>query len=76
MGNRLCVGSLPFSVTEAALREAFASGAVTGVHIVNRRETGHSRGVAFVTTGTAREAAKAISSMEAQKVVVARAART
>jgi RNA recognition motif-containing protein len=64
MGNRLYVGNLPFSVTEDALREAFApSGTVTDVHVVMDRETGRPRGFAFVTMGSAQEAEKAISTM-------------
>jgi RNA recognition motif-containing protein len=64
MGNRLYVGNLPFSVTEAGLREAFAqSGTVTDVHIVTDRQTGQPRGFAFVTMSSAQEATKAISSM-------------
>jgi RNA recognition motif-containing protein len=64
MGNRLYVGNLPFSVTQDALREAFAqSGMVTDVHIVTDRESGQPRGFAFVTMGNAHEAAKAISAM-------------
>ena len=64
MGNRLYVGNLPFSVQPEGLREAFsASGEVTDVHIVSDRETGRSRGFAFVTMGNAHEAAAAISAM-------------
>jgi RNA recognition motif-containing protein len=64
MGNRLYVGNLPFSATQETLREAFAkSGQVTDVHIVTDRESGQSRGFAFVTMGNAHEAAAAIASM-------------
>jgi|SRR5579859_2402117 len=64
MGNRLYVGNLPFTVAPDALRQAFAaSGEVTDVHIVSDRETGQSRGFAFVTMGNAHEAAAAIGAM-------------
>jgi len=64
MGNRLYVGNLPFSATTETLRDAFAAaGEVTDVHIVMDRESGQSRGFAFVTMGNAHEATKAISSM-------------
>lgn len=64
MGNRLYVGNLAFSATEPTLREAFAkSGQVNDVHIVTDRESGQSRGFAFVTMGNAREAAAAIAAM-------------
>jgi RNA recognition motif-containing protein len=64
MGNRLYVGNLPFSATAETLREAFAaSGDVADVHIVTDRESGQSRGFAFVTMGNVHEAAKAIAAM-------------
>jgi RNA recognition motif-containing protein len=64
MGNRLYVGNLPFSATEETLRAAFASsGQVTDVHIVTDRESGQSRGFAFVTMGNAHEAATAMGAM-------------
>jgi RNA recognition motif-containing protein len=64
MGNRLYVGNLPFSATQETLREAFSrSGQVNDVHIVTDRESGQSRGFAFVTMGNAHEAATAIAAM-------------
>jgi RNA recognition motif-containing protein len=64
MSSRLYVGNLPFTVGADALREAFAaSGEVTDVHVVNDRETGRSRGFAFVTMGNAHEATVAIGAM-------------
>ena len=64
MGNKLYVGNLSFDSTEDGLREAFAAyGAVEEVRIVTDRMTGRSRGFAFVTMGTAEEAAKAIAAM-------------
>jgi RNA recognition motif-containing protein len=64
MGNRLYVGNLPFSATQESVRDAFAkSGEVSEVHIVTDRESGQSRGFAFVTMGNAHEAAAAITAM-------------
>ena len=64
MGNRLYIGNLPFDATQEMLREAFAqSGQVTDVHIVTDRESGQSRGFAFVTMGNAHEASVAIQAM-------------
>jgi RNA recognition motif-containing protein len=64
MSTRLYVGNLSFNATSDGIREAFAkSGEVTDVHLVMDRETGRSRGFAFVTMGTPQEAASAISSM-------------
>jgi cold-inducible RNA-binding protein len=64
MGNRLYVGNLSFQSNAESLRAAFAAfGAVSDVHVVTDRESGQSRGFAFVTMGTAQEAAKAIAEM-------------
>ena len=64
MGNRLYVGNLAFQTSAETIRSAFeAMGEVTDVHAVIDRETGQSRGFAFVTMGSAREAAKAIAEM-------------
>jgi RNA recognition motif-containing protein len=64
MGNRLYVGNLSFNATSESVREAFtACGEVTDVHVVMDRETGRSRGFAFVTMATDQQAASAIQSM-------------
>ncbi|MEZ4293371.1 MAG: RNA-binding protein [Polyangiaceae bacterium] len=64
MGNRLYVGNLSFQTNPDTIRAAFeAMGEVTDVHAVKDRETGQSRGFAFVTMGSAAEAAKAIEEM-------------
>src|SRR5438045_9320445 len=61
MGNRLYVGNLSFSTTSDAVRNAFAAaGEVREVSMPTDRETGQPRGFAFVTMGTAQEAANAI----------------
>lgn len=64
MGNRLYIGNLSFHATSESIRAAFAEhGEVTDVHVVMDRETGRSRGFAFVTMGTGPEAQSAIASM-------------
>jgi RNA recognition motif-containing protein len=64
MGKRLFVGNLAYSVTEAELRDIFtASGNVTEVKIVLDRDTGRSRGFAFVEMSNETEAKEAISSL-------------
>jgi RNA recognition motif-containing protein len=64
MGNRLYVGNLSFHTTADALRESFAEfGEVTDVHVVTDRESGQSRGFAFVTMGTTQAASAAIAKM-------------
>lgn len=65
MGNRLYVGNLSFQATTEMVRETFAScGEVTDVHIVQDRDTGHSRGFGFVTMSTDAEARSAISTLD------------
>lgn len=64
MGNRLYVGNLSFNSTAEDVREAFAqAGEVTDVHLVTDRETGRSRGFAFVTMGSTEATNNAISTM-------------
>ena len=64
MSNRLYVGNLSFSTTEELVRNHFAKiGEVTDVHLVTERDTGRSRGFAFVTMGTRDAAEKATSQL-------------
>jgi RNA recognition motif-containing protein len=64
MGNRLYVGNLAFSTTEDALKDAFAEfGDVVDVKLMLERETGRSRGFAFVELGTPQAAQAAIEQM-------------
>ncbi|MBN2432062.1 MAG: RNA-binding protein [Acidobacteria bacterium] len=49
MSKKLYVGNLPFSVTEDQLQEMFSEfGTVESVNLITDRETGRSRGFAFV----------------------------
>jgi RNA recognition motif-containing protein len=62
MGNKLYVGNLPFSATEAELTEAFSQcGTVASAKIITDRETGRSKGFGFVEMSTDAEAAEAIT---------------
>jgi RNA recognition motif-containing protein len=64
MGNRLYVGNLSFNTSEDTLRDAFARfGEITEVKIVTDRDSGQSRGFAFVAMADAEAARKAISEM-------------
>jgi len=64
MGRKLYVGNLPYSATEAALREAFsASGTVERVNLITDRDTGQSKGFGFVEMSTDSEAQAAIQAM-------------
>src|SRR5262245_55283456 len=65
MNTRLYVGNLSFNTTADGVRTAFQQfGTVSDVHLVTDRETGRSRGFAFVTMGTTEEATKAIEGMD------------
>ena len=64
MGNRLYVGNLSFHTSEDALQEAFAQfGEVSEVKIVTDRETGRSRGFAFVSMADENGARDAIAQL-------------
>jgi cold-inducible RNA-binding protein len=64
MGVKLYVGNLPFSFAEQDLFEMFSqSGNVSTARIVIDRETGRSKGFAFVEMGTDEAAANAIHSL-------------
>jgi len=64
MNNRLYVGNLAFHTTEDVLMRAFQQcGEVVETKLILDRETGRSRGFAFVVMSNAEEAQKAISQM-------------
>ena len=63
-GTSLFVGNLPYSTTEADLRELLArAGTVTALRLVTDLDTNRSRGYAFVEMATADEAARAIKEL-------------
>jgi len=67
MSVRLFVGNLAYDVTEAELRELFTpAGAPLSVRILTDRETGKSRGFAFVELGDAAQAAEAVRQFNQQ----------
>jgi RNA recognition motif-containing protein len=69
MGNRLYVGNLSFTMTEAQLRQEFGKcGNVTDAKIVNDRESGRSRGFGFVQYSTEGEATTAIQAFNGTSV--------
>lgn len=64
MGRKLHVGNLPYSVTDASLREAFSkSGTVESVNLITDRDTGQSKGFAFIEMSTDQEAQAATQAM-------------
>jgi len=63
------VGSLPFSIEEADLRESFeAYGAVDSVKVVTDKFTGRSKGFGFVEMPNDDEAQKAIDELNGATV--------
>lgn len=62
MGKKLYVGNLPYSTTEEELSSQFAEcGTVASVKVITDRETGRSKGFAFIEMSTDQEAAAAIT---------------
>jgi cold-inducible RNA-binding protein len=65
---KLYVGNLSFATSEADLRSIFEQfGNVTETHIVNDRETGRSRGFAFVTMSNPAEGRAAIGTLHGKQ---------
>ncbi len=65
MSKKLFVGNLPYTTTEDALREIFAADGrnVSRVTIVTDRDSGRSRGFAFVEMASDEEAQAAVSAL-------------
>lgn len=62
--KKIFVGNLSYSTTEAGLRSLFeAYGAVESVNIITDRDSGQSRGFAFVEMTNDAEAANAINGL-------------
>lgn len=67
MENKLYVGNLSYSTTEDELRNLFVqAGSVQSVALIKDRETGRSKGFAFVEMSTSEEAQKAIKQFHGQ----------
>ena len=62
MENKLYIGNLSYSIDESALQALFEeAGTVKSVQIIKDRETGRSKGFAFVEMSTKEEAEQAIN---------------
>jgi RNA recognition motif-containing protein len=62
--DRLFVGNIPWSTTEADLRGFFAEFDVEKIHLIANRATGRSRGCAFVTMVNASDVEIAIVALD------------
>jgi len=61
MESKLYVGNLPYSATEQILKDLFGkAGTVVSASVITDRETGRSKGFAFVEMSNQEEAEKAI----------------
>ena len=67
MGNKLYVGNLLYEVTDDQLKELFAqAGNVVSASVIRFRDTGRSKGFAFIEMSTPEEAQKAIDTFNGQ----------
>lgn len=65
MGNKLYVGNLPYSATDASLQNLFGqAGTVESAKVITDRDTGRSKGFGFVEMASEQEAADAISKFD------------
>jgi len=64
MGNKLYVGSLPYSINEQQLVDLFSKyGSVSSAKIISDKYSGQSKGFGFVEMGSDEEAQKAITAL-------------
>jgi cold-inducible RNA-binding protein len=69
MSTKLYVGNLAFQTTSQELQELFAqAGTVESASVVEDRDTGRSRGFAFVEMSTKEEATAAIDQFNGKEV--------
>ena len=69
MPKRLYVGNLPYTTTEDALQEMFSAvGPVDSVKLITDRDTGRSKGFAFVEMATDEGAERAIEEFNGKKL--------
>ena len=69
MSKKLYVGNLAFQTTSQDLQELFAqAGTVESASVIEDRDTGQSKGFAFVEMSTEEEAAAAIQQFNGKEV--------
>jgi len=69
MSSKLYVGNLPYSVTDTSLKSNFAEfGGVHSAKVMMDRDTGNSKGFAFVEMASAEEAQAAITGLNGVSV--------
>ncbi len=76
MGRKLYVGNLPYSADQQTLQDTFSQcGTVDSVNVITDRDTGQSKGFAFIEMSSNGEAQKAIqelngSSLDGRSITV------
>ena len=73
--DQIYVGNLPYTVNEADLRQYFNQyGAIEYIKMVKNHKTGRSKGYAFITYGSKKEAVKSLTAhghdMQGRNMVV------
>jgi RNA recognition motif-containing protein len=69
MGLKLFIGGVSYDATEDDLREAFsAHGQLKEVHIATDRETGRSKGFAFITFSSKKDGLAAIKALHESNI--------
>jgi len=66
---KLYVGNLPYSATQQTLQEIFSKcGTVESINLISDRDTGRSKGFAFVEMSSNAEANKAIQEVNGSSI--------
>ena len=65
MGKKLYVGNLPYTATQESLEKAFGEyGEINSVNVIKDRDSGQSKGFAFVEMTREGEADKAVLELD------------
>ena len=69
MSKKLYVGNLPYSATEETLKDAFSQcGTVETAKVIMDRDSGRSKGFAFVEMSSSAEASASISRLNGTQI--------
>lgn len=69
MSKKLYVGNLPYSTTDQTLMDAFSQcGSVESAKVIIDRDSGRSKGFAFVEMSSSAEAATSISKLNGSQM--------